>query len=348
MSPNQALGPALRVMTASIDTSYDFTGYNNHNIFNKLSDDSEYGFYYFPYGYLFRYPKWGRINSLGFRMQYELEWYKQNRSGIYLVEFFGGSTGFDILVPDHETIAHKIEIFLNENRANLGIDKPVHVINMSAPGNVLLNQINTFTLFGYQLEPDMVISHHGANDVITGLITDPTLLNNYMITYPDVQETWAKAIHDSTHDVNYDFAEPTAPDFKAVQLQCYPHKVAEAYATRVAQFRHYVEGLHIKFVSGFQPICTSKLQLNSIEYKNIDGYNPYYKQNYDASKYTYEIADKLFAQSEESIAGFANIHRHFSNLPSDIVHFGDHHHLTAEGDTEAALCYTKAIETLFK
>ena len=133
-----------------------------YNIFNALSKDSEYGFYYFPYGYLFRYPKWGTINSLGFRTSKELKWYKENRSDIYLIELFGGSCGFDILVADQHTIAANIENFLNQNRFSLGIEKPVHVLNLSAPGNVVLNQINTFTLFGYELNPDMVISHHGA------------------------------------------------------------------------------------------------------------------------------------------------------------------------------------------
>ena len=54
---NPNLGPALKVMTASIETKFDFEQYNSHNIFNRLSESSEYGFYYFPYGYLFRYPK---------------------------------------------------------------------------------------------------------------------------------------------------------------------------------------------------------------------------------------------------------------------------------------------------
>ena len=214
---------------------------------------------------------------------------------------------------------------------------------MAAPGNVLLNHINTFTLFGYELKPDMVISHHGANDVITGLITDPKLLNEYHITYPDVQETWAKAIHNSSDYVNYDYAEPTSSNFKAVEIQCFPHKVAEAYVHRVTQFRSYVEGLGIKFISGFQPICTSKQSLHEKEIENIKGYNPYYAKNYAASKYAYELSDNLFAQTEALLPGFVNLHRQFSSLSVDVVHFGDHHHLTAEGDAEAAACYNQVI-----
>ena len=296
MVPHEGHGPALRVMTSTLNTGFDFTEFNSHNIFNKLSKDSEYGFYYFPYGYLFRYPKWGCINSLGFRTPHELEWYKKNRSGIYLVQLYGGSCGFDILVPDEYTIAAQIEKYLNNNRSLLGIDKPIHVLNMSAPGNVVLNQINTFTLFGYPLSPDIVVSHHGANDVITGLITDSRLLNEFQITYPDVQETWGKCIHNSNDNVNYDFADPNNANFEPVEIQCFPPQVAKAYVSRVSQFRRYVEGLGIKFISGFQPICTSKKSLNKKELENIKGYNPYYAKNYAASKYTYELSNELSQQ----------------------------------------------------
>ena len=211
----------------------------------------------------------------------------------------------------------------------------------------MLNQINTFTLFGYPLKPDLIISHHGANDVITGLITDNNLINEYQITYPDVQETWGKTLHDSHMSVNYDYADPASSNFKPVEIQCYPDAVAKAYIMRAKQFRLLVEGLNIKFISGFQPICSSKPNLSPIEVSNIDGYNPYYKNNYLASKYTYELADRAFQNSEAESQSFVNIHRYFNQLDSSEVHFGDHHHLTALGNMEVAKCYTSVISKMY-
>ena len=50
----------------------------------------------------------------------------------------------------------------------LKTDKEVHVLNLSQPGNVILNQIVNFTLYGHQLAPDIVIAHQGFNDVVNG------------------------------------------------------------------------------------------------------------------------------------------------------------------------------------
>ena len=339
---NPNLGPAVKVMTASIQTKFDFDCYNSHNIFNKLSDSSEYGFYYYPYGYLFRYPKWGQINSLGFRTKYELEWFQIHRDDIYLVQFYGGSTGFDILVDDEHTISQLIENFMNENASQHNIRKPVHVLNLSQPGNVLLNQISNYMNFGYLLKPDMVISHHGANDIATGLVTDSALLNKYSITYPDVQETWSKVLHNSSHTVSYDFADHTKPDFKPVDLKNFPPVVAQAYFERVKQFKEIVESQNIKFVSGFQPWITSKENLHPDEFSKNSSYNPYYKINYAACKSTFELSESIF-NNKFGDNGFVNMHRFFKTLDSALIHFGDVCHLTEIGDQEAASCYNKYI-----
>ena len=52
-------------MTGHIKTDFDFKNYAKKNIFNNLSKKSEYGFI-IKLWFLFRYPKWGGINDLGF------------------------------------------------------------------------------------------------------------------------------------------------------------------------------------------------------------------------------------------------------------------------------------------
>ena len=49
------LGDTLKVMKGKLKVNYDYEGYSNKNIFNKLSKSSDYGFYYWPHGYLFRH-----------------------------------------------------------------------------------------------------------------------------------------------------------------------------------------------------------------------------------------------------------------------------------------------------
>ena len=54
-------------MTGKLNLDFDHGKFNKKNIFNNLSKTSDYGFYYWPYGYLFRHFKWGNVNELGFR-----------------------------------------------------------------------------------------------------------------------------------------------------------------------------------------------------------------------------------------------------------------------------------------
>ena len=106
---------ALSQMHGTITTGFDFTTFDNHSIFNKLSSTSDFGFNYFPYGYHFRYSKWGTINDLGFRCKHNLQWYKENRERLYLIILLGGSAAFDILVPDTDTMAFSIQEYLRLN-----------------------------------------------------------------------------------------------------------------------------------------------------------------------------------------------------------------------------------------
>ena len=340
-----AVGNAIKYMKGTLKTGYDFTDYNKHNIFNRISSDSDYGFYYFPYGYLFRYPKWGKINSLGFRSKYEIEWIKENRSKLILCVFSGGSTGFDILVPDKDTIAYGIEDELKSMQENglLEKNKEVVVLNISQPGNLILNQMNNYILFAMELKPDVVISHFGANDIGCGLINDSTLLNKYGIGYADVLESWAKAIHESEQSIAMDW-NTDDKNMKAAPLTNFPRAVIEAMDLRIKQYSNIVRAENSIFIAGFQPWITSKHNHSDDEKKANSIYNPYYKNMYLAAPEAFkEYSHKLTTDMSKGDHGIIDLSKCFSKLLSDVTHFGDVCHLTKHGNKVCINEYSKAL-----
>ncbi|RMD85753.1 MAG: hypothetical protein D6808_04725, partial [Candidatus Dadabacteria bacterium] len=236
------LGKAHRVMQSSIKVDFDFKSYAERHIFNRLSQNSEYGFYYYPYGYLFRYPKWGTINEMGFRMEENTYEIREKYPDHYVIAVFGGSTGFSILVPDDKTFSNQLELLLNEdNKLCERVGKQFKVVNLSHPGNMLLNQIISYIIFCEQIKPDMVISHNGANDLCTLQMNDRNLVENYNLGYCDVLEAWGRKIHDAYDvEIDYLYADPGSPDFKPAKPRNKPESVVKAYHTRVTQFASLV------------------------------------------------------------------------------------------------------------
>ncbi len=342
------LGPASRVMSGSIKVDFDFESYAQHNIFNKLSRNSDYGFYYWPFGYLFRHVKWGGVNRLGFRIDHELEDIKAAFPDHYRVAFLGGSTGFDVLVPGNETLVAQLEDCLNsdaEIRAALG--KRVKVFNLSQPGNLVMNQIMNFIQFAHLIEPDLVICHSAANDLCTMQMNDPVLVNNYSIGYPDVLEAWGKKIHNADSvEIDYQFSDHNDSNFRPARDRVSPTSIIDAYAYRAHQFNKLVKGLHnSNFVLGFQPWITSKEQLSENEKSRRVSYNPYYQQIYRNVEHLYKNYCGMILEKMEPLK-VANMHAHFKTLSSAVEHFGDTHHLLADGNREAANCYQQTIREL--
>ena len=166
-----------RLSKANIKLDFDFKSFSEKNIFNKLSDNSEYGYFYYPYGYLFRYPKWGTINELGFRNKESLHKVRDLYPNHFIVLVFGTSTVFSILVKDEDTFCSKLEKKLNLNKDLIKkFKKNFKVINMGNPGNCLMNQIINYLSFGYSIKPELVISHYNAGDFPYAQYSDSFLL----------------------------------------------------------------------------------------------------------------------------------------------------------------------------
>jgi len=340
------LGHAHLVMQSSINVDFDFKGYADKHIFNKLSEKSEYGFYYSPYSYFFRYPKWGTITETGFRSKeapYEIRKQYQNH---IIIAVFGGSTGYDILVPDEKTFAVQLENELNKDKELTDKTKKFFkVINLSHPGNLVLNQIVNYVLFCHKMNPDIVISHNGANDLVSAQMNDRKLISKYDIGYPDVLEAWGRKIHDNLDvDIDYDFANYGCSNFRPAQPKNSPDDVIESYHSRVLQFRSMVNGNNATFISGFQPWITSKKKLTEYEEKRLKEYNPYYKTLYSNVPMLYDMYDQKL--QKENLDFVVNLHRVFQKIGDEYSHFGDVCHLLEHGDIVVAKAYYRKVRSI--
>ena len=339
----ELMGKAYRVMQASIPVDFDFDHYAQRHVFNRLSKKSQYGFYYYPYGYLFRYPKWGTLNDTGFRMTENTHEVRKKYPDHYVIAVFGGSTGFSILVPDEDCFTFVLEEQLNaDNELRRRVGKPFKVVNLSHPGNMLLNQIISFTLFCENMKPDMVISHNGANDLCTAQMNDRNLVENYQLGYVDVLEAWGRKIHDAVDvEIDYLYAEPADPDFRPVSPRNRPEAVICAYHTRMKQFALFAQANGAAFISGFQPWITSKRALTPREQERLHTYNPYYQLVYSNMPMLNDMYDKLL--DEERLPYVLNLHRYFGQLGDEETHFGDVCHTLAPGDRELARAYNEKV-----
>lgn len=335
------LGPAKRVMTGNLKVDFDYDGFAEANIFNRLSRSSDYGFYYWPYGYLFRHFRWGTVNELGFRNDCELWEVRDKYKDYFVIGFFGGSTGYDVLVPDHESLVHYLENILNKKRYK---NKKVKIINLSQPGNLVLNQVMNCVQFSHLIKPDMIISHAAANDLCTMQMNDPCLVGDYQIGYPDVLEAWGKKIHNAVDEpIDYQYSDESSSDFRPAKERVNPRSLIYAFTHRVKQFGALAnDWLKCPFIVGLQPWITSKGSLSEDEKIKRVSYNKYYQKIYNNVEYLYEHF------SHDMTNGFkpyktANLHHWFGKLDDSETHFGDTHHLLAKGNLEAAKCYAEVI-----
>jgi len=324
---------------------FDFESYAEKHIFNKLSKSSEYGHYFFPYTYLSRYPKWSTMNEMGFRCKENVYEIRKIYPNHIIITLFGGSTGYSILVPDKDTFAMQLEEKLNSDSDLLKISqKKFKVVNLSQRGNLVLNQIFNYILFCHKLKPEIVISHNGDNDLVMGQINDSTLISKYDIGYSEILESWARKIHKTDIEINYDHSDHLSENFQPLTSKNSFRDVIEAYISRIKQFANIVQSNNTFFISGFQPWLISKSKLTPFEKSKLDNYKPYYKQIYNNVNILCEMFCKTYENKKLDIL---NLHRIFEQLGDEESHFGDVCHTLSPGDRVIANQYYKKIRSFF-
>ena len=345
LTRDELLGDAIKEMAGTLETAFDFAAYANEHIFNKLSETSDYGFYYSPYGYFFRHVKWGGINELGFRIKQDWTELREDRANYLMVNVYGGSTAFDIMVSEESTFCALLEKKLNADDALRSIaKKPFRVVNLGQPGNMLLNQVFNHILFGAQLEPRFVICHNPVNDFATSQNNDPKLLSKYNFNYCDILETWARKLHSAEHiDIDYLHVDPKRDDFSPARVRTNKYAILKAYHYRVRQFCQLVGASGAAFINGFQPWITAKKDWSANEQRSFKGYRPYYKHIYANVPEMY--VDYLYGELFPDKPGiFVNFHEIFAGLSPEIDHFADICHLLPAGNEVVATEYYAAIK----
>ncbi len=332
-----------RFMEATMKIDFDFEKFSKHNIFNKLSLNSEYGFYYFPYGYLFRHPRWGKINELGFRQDCGSHEVKSKYPDHIIVTVFGASNAFSILVKDSDSFSQKLEKKLNDDE-NLKkkLNKKFKVLNFSQPANTMLNQIINYNLYAYPLNPEIVISHGGVCDFHYGQISDSFLLNNYDITYVEIAEAWGKIIHDSKIEIAQDYVDENNENFKPVKVKNNPKKIIDSFHNRSQQFKKMVESNGSIFINSLEPFLYSKKSYSNEEKEKIKIYFKYYHDVYNNMKKLFDDYEKKYLNTSK-IDYNINFHKIFNNFDSTVTHFGDIIHTLEAGEEIISNEYYKKI-----
>lgn len=308
------------------------------HVFAALPDKNVHASWFlFPYGYGLNHSNGGGpIDSFGYRANYMPGDFIDKRPEDHkVIAVFGGSGAHGVEVYHTRTMSYVLEELLNKD-SNIKIT----VMNLSLSGQMLLNQVTTYILMCHKLKPDMVISHDGYNDLVTGMINDPFLLSKYQIAYPLNFEQWARMLHAKPEArLNQDFSL----DSPMVALNS-PHNVIAAYLERKIQFANLVMGQSQAFVWGLQPahFC-KKLSINEEVTINkfMEG-QKHYRPIYDRLPLMYDLLANKTQLPEGAI--FADVHDYFSRFGENDDLFCDIVHLSLAGHARAAEFYAKVIK----
>ena len=139
----------------------------------------------------------GTVNSTSndfFGFRNETDFYFDNRDADDLfIVLSGGSecagySHIDLTISD--AIQRQLQTHTNKN---------VRVLNLCMNSYVLAHEIQTYVHLGYEMKPDVVISHSGWNDVIYGLLVSEEFLQTGLI-YNKTQELWLEPLYSAVKE----------------------------------------------------------------------------------------------------------------------------------------------------
>jgi len=307
--------------------------------FSRLSGKLDEGFYYFPYGYLYKHSGLGSINEMGHRIARNLLEYAERKKDHKVIAVFGGSAAFGIYLRDEDTFAFKLENKLNDYAVAKSSRVRFSVLNFSTPGAVVLNELLSFITFCHRIKPDIVIAHDGYNDMYYGQMSDMHLLSRFDITYQNNLEEWSQILHDSKKiPVTW---QNTWPEVNSPVIN-YPRTITNAYGARQIEFQSVTKSIGAQFIAGLQPMLLSK-KVHSAQEKQILQYHlhGWYGQQHKRMPFLYEkyIAQNFFSE----LNFFINFHKLFEDLKINVSLFADMVHTSPDGDTHIAEIYFQHI-----
>jgi len=330
-----------RLMRCKEFLTADEYPYIETHAFNRLSRKVKEGYYYFPYGYLYRSFGVGHLDEFGYRISKNIKALSVRPQNKKVIAVFGGSAAFGLFLPDHETFPALLEKLLNTD-TQINRRTNYTVLNFAQPGSVALNAIVSFSVLCHRLKPEIVIFHGGYNDLYFGQMSDRFLLTESDITYQNNLEEWSQILHQSQDEPvtwNNSWPEVLAPPTN------YPRTIVSSFLNRIAQFRDMVTSDSKSiFINGIQPMLLSKHELSPDEEKIKSeqlGPTAWYAKLHSRMPFLYE---KLMSEARfRKMSDAVNFDTVFAKLDGGATHFADMVHTTRQAETVIANEYYKYI-----
>jgi len=170
----------------------DFLADEYQDYLQRVEDWSKPMFFYFPVGFrLFNLdnpiPKRVKNNSLGYRCPEFLPPEKNTKRIVLL----GGSAAWGSGSTDNSTtIAGYIEQFFNQDKNLLGSYEKAECFNLAQLNGTQTQDILSLTFFCNQIQPDLIMSFTGWNELVTSHSFNEKLLMKFNMFYINEMEGW--------------------------------------------------------------------------------------------------------------------------------------------------------------
>lgn len=273
------------------------------NIFFKIHNNkSEY--VYSPYSFMFQRDFFNDTDELGLRNEYELKTLCKRDANHKVIAIFGGSAVFDINTI--KSFSNILEEKLNKNGRN-----KYTVLNFGLCGGVLLNSIMLYTMYLWEVNPDIVISYDGFNDFLNGQFADTFLQKKYDLNYTSIYEEWARALNSNFNDYHPNRIN-TSSDI-----------IIKSYYQRKIEFQEMIRNRDKMFISVLQPFIYSKKKISKEEkrlwafIKNSDIELAAYNIKVLYVKYLHYLSEK------KGLYNTLDLHNVFSKFDSNDSLFAD-------------------------
>lgn len=325
----------LRYCRQELD-EIEFPHVNTH-VFNRLAAGlGNERMTYFPYGYTSQYVGLGPIDAFGHRIAGNIADFVNRDPNHILIAVFGGSAAWSTHTLHNEMFPTLLEQNLNEFCESTSLPLRISVINLAQPSGVTLNDIISYMLFCFEIKPDIVLAHCGANDLAFGQTSDRYLVAEHKITYQFQFERWAEILECGA-DVRV-----TDLQWENIPILTYPRQILKAFATRIKQFEQLVTQSGKHFIAGLQPLIYSKPQHSAMEKEWMaQDENLFWGPVLKNMDYLYsELLGKYPAMGCEH---FVNLHEAYGNYGAEESLFCDAIHTTPRGDQVIAEAYSEYI-----
>lgn len=309
------------------------------HIFNRLISQSDgERFSIFPGGYLYRILNLGPTNEHGFRITDDIEALASRDSNHKVIAIFGGSGAWSTLTLYDEMFAELLQHELNYYAESQNLSLKITVLNFAQPHGLILNEINTFLLWGYKCQPDLVISHSGVNDFSSGQVSDTNLLNRDKITYQFYYESWAKILAENS---DIPLMSERVGQMASTNL---PRAIIGAFIERLGQFETVVQAYKADFLHVLQPFALSKQALSGYEIKRLEKVasdSPYMVLTQNLP-FLYEKF--LSVRSDRLEHPLLDLHSEFYGFGGESTLFGDYVHTLPAGDKLISRMYFEYLK----